>query len=233
MRKLPTEGTKAVLLERLQKDLPYVTLDIDSRECLQRVVNSMLYHFGWENDHLFECQLPARGDLKEGTGTNKQWLQYLDHDIGLLRNFQYDSANTNKYKEQTRLKIQKKLDQFGLTWADIARAKREPEATGPWRKLTGSGFAHDTKGPCDDWNEDFTDGGWFSLGELALAKGDNIRMKYDLGDENNFIIHVTEIKQNAQVLPEVNLYGHQTRMNLAKKGSSKMRNQYNDGSAPY
>mmetsp|Transcript_30509 Transcript_30509/g.45150 ORF Transcript_30509/g.45150 Transcript_30509/m.45150 type:complete len:97 (+) Transcript_30509:352-642(+) len=67
-RKLPTDGTKKVLLQRLQTDLPFVVVDIDSRECLQRLICSFLYHMKWDPIHLFECTMPARGPLKVGRG---------------------------------------------------------------------------------------------------------------------------------------------------------------------
>mmetsp|Transcript_45573 Transcript_45573/g.89032 ORF Transcript_45573/g.89032 Transcript_45573/m.89032 type:complete len:246 (+) Transcript_45573:107-844(+) len=46
---------------------PYVLLEIDGRECLQRVIHSMLYHFGWNSDYTFKCSMPCRGELREGT----------------------------------------------------------------------------------------------------------------------------------------------------------------------
>jgi SAP domain/Plasmid pRiA4b ORF-3-like protein len=67
-RGLDTKGTKPVLLERLQKDLPYVRIELDSRECLQRLVNSFLHFMGWTNEHLFEITLPHRGPTRKLVG---------------------------------------------------------------------------------------------------------------------------------------------------------------------
>jgi len=47
-RNLPTEGAKKVLLNRLQRKLPHVILDIDSRECLLRLINAVMFHFPFQ-----------------------------------------------------------------------------------------------------------------------------------------------------------------------------------------
>ena len=66
-RGLDTNGTKPVLLERLQKDLPYVRIELDSRECVQRLVTSFLHFMGWDSSHLFEITMP-RGCTRELQG---------------------------------------------------------------------------------------------------------------------------------------------------------------------
>jgi hypothetical protein len=65
-RGLSTDGSRSVLLDRLQKELPYVRLEIDGRECVQRVITSFLNHFGWDNSHLFNVEMPRRGDSEAG-----------------------------------------------------------------------------------------------------------------------------------------------------------------------
>eukprot|EP00594_Rhizosolenia_setigera_P005208 CAMPEP_0178951066 /NCGR_PEP_ID=MMETSP0789-20121207/7008_1 /TAXON_ID=3005 /ORGANISM="Rhizosolenia setigera, Strain CCMP 1694" /LENGTH=110 /DNA_ID=CAMNT_0020631875 /DNA_START=459 /DNA_END=791 /DNA_ORIENTATION=+ len=105
---------------------------------------------------------------------------------------------------------------------------------GNTRKLTGSGFDPHIKNSFNEYDEEnAADGGWFSLKELALEKGDKIHVMYDYGDSNEFTIEVKEIKSNINVLEEVSHYGHKTRVALVERGSAKMRKQYNDGSDPY
>jgi hypothetical protein len=40
------QRNKPVLLERLQKDMPWVRVEIDGRECIQRLVNALVYSIG-------------------------------------------------------------------------------------------------------------------------------------------------------------------------------------------
>lgn len=223
-RNLSTEGKKSALLDRLQTDLPSVTLEIDSRECLQRVVNSFLYHLDWDNTHLFECKLPARGSLTAGAGN--LWIQSFGIDLYDTLKTGRISGNPSHHDKRMRQHLQKKLDAAGMDWSDFDRAKREPNATGKWRKLQGSGFDPHTK-PMDDFgDEEPAAGGYFSLEELALEKGDKIQMTYDFGDDNKFTIFVMEKKERQTCLAEVKLYGQETRVNLEKKSQAKMPKQY-------
>ena len=241
IQKLPTDGSKSALLQRLQTMLPYVTFDIDSRECLQRVINSMVYYFGWDNVHLFSCAMPARGQLKEGV--DDLWMEAFGLDMGLAVKMGNISADPDQHTPRIRKHIQKKLDNAKLTWADIARAEREPNAMGNVRKLSGAAFKHDEKGGFLSWDdldeEGGASGGSFTLEELGLKKGDTIKLTYDFGDDNEFIIEVTDVVQQnndndanpkIRLLPEENLYGHETRAKLIEKSRAKMRKQYDDGS---
>jgi hypothetical protein len=47
-------------------ELPYVRLEKDGRECIQRVIISFLNHFGWDKSHLFQVEMPRRGDSDVG-----------------------------------------------------------------------------------------------------------------------------------------------------------------------
>ena len=58
IRQRPTDGTKKVLLHRLQTDLPYVDIEIDNRECLQFLVASFLHYMEWDVQFSFECSVP-------------------------------------------------------------------------------------------------------------------------------------------------------------------------------
>jgi hypothetical protein len=226
MRGLSTVGTKPVLLERLQKELPSVTLEIDSRECMQRIVNSMLCCFKWDNTHLFECEMPRRGELECGVG--KLWATLPSFDIGLAIKMGSISSDPRQNDQHLR----KRLDQLGITCEMIARIQNDPDTLGDIRKLTGSAFDPMSKGMGgSDFDDDYaSDGSQISLEQLALRKGDQMKMIYDFGDHNTFVVEVQEVKKNVPVLPEITHYGHKTRVKMVGKGQSKMRKQYYDGS---
>lgn len=228
-RKLSTDGSKAVLLERLQKDLPCVVIDIDSRECLQRLINAMLYHFKWDNTHLFTCKMPARGALKEGTGN--LWKQSFGWDFYFNVKDGGVSSDPMDHNPRMRKHIQNKLDAAGLNWSDLDRVSSEPDAIGHVRSLEGAAFSHEMKNEFgdDDSDSGVADGGWFSLEELALQKSDKLQLTYDYGDGNKFSIQITDVKSNQPLLPEKNIYGHETRVALIEKSKSKIRKQYDHG----
>ncbi len=226
MRGLSSVGSKSVLLERLQKELPSVTLEIDSRECLQRVVNSMLFNFKWDNTHHFECEMPRRGELQDGVG--KLWQTLASVDIALAIMGGNISSDPSKHDQRLR----KRLDQLGITCEMIARIQNDSDTLGDVRKLTGSAFDPMNGGVGgNDFDDDFSaDGGQISLEHLALQKCDQVKMMYDYGDHNTFVVEVQEVKKNVPVLPEINHYGHDTRVKMVGKGQCKMRKQYDDGS---
>ena len=222
-RKLPTDGSKKVLLDRLQTDLPFVILEIDSRECIQRLVSSFLYHIKWDPTHLFECKMPARGPLRKGTG--KLWCEIFGTDIGMMVQMGQASSDPSTYTERQRKRHQDRLDAAGLDWSDFDRAKREPNARGKWRKLQGSGFDPHTKPPRgwdDDDDEEPVTGGAVSLHEVALEKGDKIHMTYDFGKNHKFSIIALEKQERQTSLAEVKIFGLETRVALVEKSKIKM-----------
>ena len=51
-------------------DLPYtayVKFEVDGRECLQRMMNALLYYHGWTNVYLCDIIMPRRGTLEAGS----------------------------------------------------------------------------------------------------------------------------------------------------------------------
>ena len=152
-------------------------------------------------------------------------------DIGMCIQREDFSANPMDHDEF----VVKRFAKAGWSWDDVAKVKANPDAPGPYRILVGAGFDATNKSPSYGWDyEDTADGGWYSLKELALEKGDEIKMIYDYGERDEFIVQVQDVKQSVPVLPQVTLYGHETRVNLVRKGNSKMRKQYDDGSSrPY
>jgi hypothetical protein len=219
-RGLHFNGKKADLLNRLQTELPTVTFEIDSREALQRVVNSMLYYFKWDNTHLFECEMPARGDMK--TGIIKLWENFSD--MGMAIRFGSVSPDPNMQDPY----LKKRLAKLGITNEMIRRIQNDPDALGDVRKLSGSAFDPLTKSQSFIFDE-FVEGSTLSLEQLALKKGDKIKFTYDYGDGNKFLVEIQDVKENETVHPEEAHYGHDTRAKLLTKGGSKMRKQYDDG----
>ena len=226
-RGLSTVGNKPVLLQRLQTVLPTITIDIDSRESMQRIVNSIMYHFGWDNTHLFEMKMPKRGDLKDGVAP--LWLSLPSLDIGLA--LKQGGVSPDPRRRDPR--INRRFVQLGLTDEMIVQIQAHPDAPCNVRRITGSGFDPMMKRRGEWCEGDAADGGWFSLQELALEKGDKVKLLYDFGQRDEFFIQIQDVKQNVPVLPEADLYGHKTRAKLVDKGASKMRKQYNHGGSDY
>lgn len=223
-RGLLFNGKKADLLNRLQTELPTVTFEIDSREALQRVVNSMLYYFKWDNTHLFECEMPARGDLK--TGITKLWENFPDMAMAI----RMGHVSADPHMQDAYLK--KRLAKLGITNEMIRRIRNDPDALGDTRKLSGSAFDPLTKTPSfffDFDEEESAEGSALSLEQLALKKGDKINLTYDYGDGNKFLVEIQDVKENETVHSEESHYEHDTRVRLLTKGGSKMRKQYDDG----
>ena len=205
---------------------PHVIVDIDSRECLQRVVNTVMFYFQRDNMHLFECRLPARGSIKDGTGN--LWFESFGIDFGLAVKWGNVSSNPNDHDRGMRNHIQRKLDKAGMKWSDIDRAREETDAVGKWRNLMGHAF--DPSPANSQYNLDLDDlapGGHFSLEELALQKGDSIELTYDLGARDEFSIIVEEVKTGHPLLQELNMVGHATRAKLVNKSKANIPNQYN------
>jgi hypothetical protein len=222
-RGLPSNATRAVLLERLQTELPSVTFEIDARELFQRVINSMLYYFKWDNTHLFSCKMPARGDVRAGVG--KLWESLPSWDIG----FAIKSGSISSDPDMQHDYHKKRLAQLGITNDTIRKIQENPNALGDVRKLSGCAFEPFEEG-MDSFDEDgYPKGGALTLEQLALEKGDKVKVTYDFGDGNRFVIEVEDVKENVTVHSEEEHYGHDTRVKLLRKGVCKMRNQYDDG----
>lgn len=62
---LPTDGAKAVLLERIRTQLRFARFQVDGRECLQRVLAVGLFHIEHPLDR-FVATLPLRGPCTHG-----------------------------------------------------------------------------------------------------------------------------------------------------------------------
>lgn len=225
-RGVSTEGTKAVLLDRLRRDLPFVLVDIDGRECLQRAVNAMIQYFGWDNTHLFRCKMPRRGLLDDGA---TKLVDEFGLDFGIA--IRMGNVSADLYDRDVRLRrhIQRKLDGAGLDWSDLDRVIADPELTGPWRRLEGAAFEPFAKSSREYHEINYASGGHLSLEALALRKGDKIRIRYDFGSGNVFTVRVVEVRKASMVLPEVSLgCFNDTRATLLERGNGQIHPQYSD-----
>ena len=89
------------------------------------------------------------------------------------------------------------------------------------------GNKHSTNNPQYDLdNDDYAAGGHFTMKELAIQKGDKIKLMYDLGDRDEFLILVEEVKTNQPLLPEVSLKGQDTRAKLIETSAATIHKQH-------
>jgi hypothetical protein len=70
-----------------------VRLEMDGRECIQRVILSFLKHFGWDKSHLFTVEIPRRGDSEVGN-VNLMDCYELD-EVESLYKGSFDRYGTN------------------------------------------------------------------------------------------------------------------------------------------
>lgn len=224
-RGVDTKGVKAVLLERLQRDLPYVRIELDSRECIQRLVNAFLSFMGWDNTHLFEITMPNRGSLVKGA--IPLWEKIgLDIGIALTCPEALQRALSGQ-DEEYRRHIERILKRSDSTWDDVRQVIANSRAVGPTRKLAGAAFDAFEGQPSGAFMDECPPGGGYhTLEELSLQAGDKLDISYDFGDSNRFRIQIESVKEAQEPLPEANLgYGNPTRARLVNKGG-KIRSQY-------
>ena len=214
-RGLPSNGTKPVLLQRLQTEVPSVIFEIDSREALQRVVNSLLHYFKWDNTHFFNCEMPARGDLK--TGILKLW-QCVPNGFSFAIKMGSITPENMAGLESCGAKI-------GVSREIIRKIQNNPDTLSEVRKLSGRVVKRQSLIPDNDDEIPEADI-YYSLEQLALKKNDKIQLSYN-GEK--FLVEVQDFKENVVVQPEEAHYEHDTRGKLLRKGGSKMRKQYDDG----
>jgi hypothetical protein len=229
-RGLPTNGSRSVLIDRLQKELPYVRLEMDGRECIQRVINSFLNHFGWDNSHLFKVEMPRRGDSDVGKVTLMDFFE-LDEVMYTYKGlFQAYGTNLENWpnSSSTDKKVMKRLQQRTsgkLTFEDMTRAFLDREALANFRTLNGSAF--DPMAEAYDYEEMMATPPQcnVSIQELFLQKGDVLQFTYDFGSSSYFTVTIEDVKQDA-VLPEETACGQPTRARLVGKGPARIPKQY-------
>jgi hypothetical protein len=229
-RGLSTDGSRSVLLDRLQKELPYVRLEMDGRECIQGIISSFLNHFGWDPDHLFTVEMPRRGDLEVGTVTLIDFFHLYEMEMIYGRFFEKYGTNLDNFPNKTSRDkqiikgIQQRL-KGGLTMDTIARALQDPEALAGFRKMNGHAF--DPMGEAYDFEMGKQEPPQCnaSMQELSLEKGDVLKFTYDMGSTSNFTVTIEDVKPE-EVLPEETAFGLPTRTRLVGKGPARIPKQY-------
>ena len=180
---------------------PSVTIDIDGRECLQRLICSFLHYFNWDSGHLFEVRIPIRGTLTTGI---------------------YDEYTPKGMSHDDLAAVAKMFG--GVDWNEAKKGLPKPTQ----RKLLGSG-CNPTFVAADDDGDEY--GGQILIKDLALQKGDKIDLKYDFGDTSEFILTVTKIVEgtkDSSLLEEVIVNGNTTRCKLVSKNGPEILPQYDD-----
>jgi hypothetical protein len=229
-RGLSTDGSKSVLLDRLQKELPYVRLEMDGRECIQGVISSFLNHFGWDNTHLFEVEMPRRGDLDVGNVTLIDFYRLYEVEMIYGRFFEKYGTNLDNWPnktsrdEQVLKGIQQRLN-GGLTMETMSRALQDPDALADVRKMTGSAFDPMAEAYDYEMSEQKPPQCNVSMQELFLEKGDVLKFTYDMGSSSTFTVTIEDVKPE-EVLPEETAFGEPTRTRLVDKGPARIPEQY-------
>lgn len=236
-RKLPTDGTKKILLERLSTNLPYVVIEIDGRECLTNLVNTFLEFFEWDNLHLWEILMPRRGDIE--TGGVKLYETMNVDPRRLERNVQEYGTNLSQwnYWELNDLNSQLKKAGWSLndpsTLQDLSRILADRGTIGPERKLQGScsskyPFWYSSPLELLDDPTFVASGGYLRLEDLALEQGDKLQVRYDFGDEEEFTLFIQSVESSENLLPLVQIHDEEIRVRarLVERGPCKMFLQY-------
>jgi len=218
-------GTKPVLLERMRTGGPFVEFEIDSRECLQRMLNVALSQWGWDEGHAFQASMPRRGSNQLGCtklGCSDDYIAVLaliEHRWDYLESSEQQSAIARWVKRGLSQQVIEQLIDGTLTRNDWA----------PTRVVGGSGIEpDDLEEANDDWLTP-AKGGALSLQSVALRRLDHVKMTYDLGDSNTLVFQVRNV-QPAPLLPEVDFANscgnHPTRAKVVERGGARIPQQY-------
>jgi hypothetical protein len=227
---LSTDGSRSVLLDRLQKELPYVRLEMDGRECIQRVIISFLNRFGWDKSHLFTAEMPRRGDSNVGN-VNLMDCFELDEVEWLYKgSFKRYGTNLDNWPNETShdkktiKRLQRRIS-GKLTMEGMSRAFQDPEALADFREMNGSAFDPMAEGYDYEMSEKTPPQCNVSMQELFLQKGDVLKFTYDMGSSSEFTVTIEDVKQE-EVLPEETTFGQPTRARLVGKGPVRIPKQY-------
>jgi hypothetical protein len=229
-RGLSTDGSRAVLLDRLQKELPYVRLEMDGRECIQRVISYFLNRFGWDNSHLFTVEMPRRGDSDVGNVNLMDRFELDDVERIYKGSFQRYGTNLDNWPDETShdkktLKRLKQRTSGKLTMEGMSRAFKDPEALADFREMNGSAFDPMAEGFDYEMGEQKPPQCNVSMQELSLEKGDVLKFAYDMGGRSKFTVTIEDVKPE-EVLIEETTFGQPTRARLVGKGSARIQKQY-------
>jgi hypothetical protein len=229
-RGLSTDGSRSVLLDRLQKELPYVRLEMDGRECIQGIISSFLNYFGWDTSHLFVVEMPRHGDSDVGQVSLIDFFALYEVEMIYSGFFQKYGANLDNWPSKTSRDKQviKGIQQRmtgGLTMEAMLRAFQDPEALADFRKMNGSAYDPMAEAYDYEMNEQEPPQCNVSMQELFLQKGDVLKFTYDMGSSSKFTVSIEDVKPE-EVLPEETDYGQPTRVRLVGKGKARIPKQY-------
>lgn len=242
-------GTKDVLIDRLKNGKAYVTMQIDGRECLQRVLNVLLSTWGWDDQHTFSARMPKRGSNLHGCkklNDDDDWHMVITavygfpHQFGRSGNGYFHRIhghfNRDFYDEQEEIEccqqrsIKRWLEQ-GLhkgTLRRLCSGRLTPDDYGPYRKVRGAAFKPgNVKAGNPMWFEPDS-GGALSLETCALRAGDQLLFLYD--GCNVFSVQVCSVTPNAPLIEEAAFRNtcneHFTRAVVIERGGAGVPLQY-------
>jgi hypothetical protein len=212
-RGLDTTGTKPVLLERIQYDTPSVTIKIDGRECVQRLINAYLTYFGWDNSHLFEVKMPRKGDSMLGATKLREETRCESY---YQQSFEMYGIDPEDWPYHEQRWVRELLQNGEYTMEELRQACSDDNALGHFRKLSGS--ASDPMSDAWDYvmNEPLIGQASAPLEDLDLEPGDVMLVRYDFGDDVRFTLTVEKVETSA-VLTEEILQEDPTRAKLLYK----------------
>lgn len=219
--------SKNQLCQRIERDLPCVRIQIDGRECVQRLVNAFLAYFGWDNSHLFEVKMPRKGDNTVGAELLVDAMKcstVVDRFRRYFDDYGMDLEDWRIADHYRRRIVTDKLQNGKYTMEDLRRASFDCEAMGDYRVLNGQASDPQAGAYDDEMWERLPAQGNLSLHELSVETGDVMSVSYDLGDNHIFTLTVEEVETNT-VLAEESLQGNPTRAKLVKK-FGKIAEQY-------
>lgn len=229
-RGLSTEGTKAILVERLRTSLPFVRFEIDGREGLQRVVNVFLYFFRWDNTHLWSMKMPRRGNLPDGVVPLLNHLGLGSFEFSMKHQLKEHGKDLAEWDSRDFDAVYQSLYRRGWTLKDLCLlVDSNLEAPGPIRTAEGSAselLCQTGVFPGDPVEKS----GSFSLNQLGLQAGDKMDVTYDFGDNHHFRIVVEKVEVSDTLISEYSFSkypGDQlTRARFVGRGKCRMMRQY-------
>jgi len=200
-------GKKDHLLYLMFRDLPRITFQVDSRECLQVILALALHHFDYDDSHLFTAKMPRRGDKPMGSVKYKNHRDFKDRYF--LQRF---SSNPEVFDpklitgphmstedwiqaEERRMKFSRGVnmpEKYYRAWRALLRGEISWNSPHYERQVVGSAFKPNK-------------GGALSLNYLSLQPDDTIHFSYDYGSPSTIIAHVDSVERNKPVLPELNV----------------------------
>jgi hypothetical protein len=234
-------GTKDNLLHKLQFNRPFVTIKIDGREGLQRVLSTALSQFGWSCDHLFNAKMPNRGTLTVGNKTYQDILvpddftEFEDFNDQMYRKFILGRVMIPRRRNRMKSMLDSELVHLSQSerdaiFEDVCNFAIHRLDIAPIRAFRGDVMSPVTMLDCDIDDDDANQEFLVSLNDLALRAGDRIYYEYDYGSPSTFIAEILECQENQSLLPEIFADNFSTIRNVraivVEESSNKICRQY-------